>query len=213
MRRPTSPDCVLFDFDGVCADTEPLGLELDRRAFSTYGFVPTEEELHSLVGTTGEESIPAVFAAHGLCVSAAEYWSHRGDNSWIYRDAPLEPSPGVCELLARLRARGVRTGLVSTTSARDILSALNRLGLASCFDVLVTGDLVERRKPDPMPYLEALRHLGFEAEGNVAIEDSPTGIASAKAAGLYVVGYAGGRIVQDTSAADETVTGFDGLFA
>lgn len=212
MPCPASPTCVLFDFDGVCADTEPFGLEIDRKAFAAFGIEATDEELQSLVGTTGIESVPAVFAAHGMKVSAKKYFKRRGDNSWIYREAPIEASPGVCELLGRLHSQGIRTGLVSTTSSMEILFALNRLGLASCFDTIVTGDLVARRKPDPTPYLEALRYLGADATGAVAIEDSPTGIASAKAAGLYVLGYAGGQLVQDTSAADETVTGFHELF-
>lgn len=212
MPCPANPSCVLFDFDGACADTEPFGLEIDRKAFAAFGIETTDEELQSLVGTTGIESVPAVFAAHGMKVSAKKYFKRRGDNSWIYREAPIEASQGVRELLGRLHVRGIHTGLVSTTSSREILFALNRLGLASSFDAIVTGDVVDRHKPDPAPYLEALRYLGADSSAGVAIEDSPSGIASARAAGLYVVGYAGGSIVQDTSEADETVSSFDELF-
>lgn len=210
--RPRPLEAVLFDFDGVCADTEPLGLVLDREVCRRFGIAPTEAELETLVGTTGEQTIPALFARHGMRMTAEEYWRVRGNNEVIYRDRPLEPMHGVVGLLRRLRGRGLRTALVSTTRASNINFALNRLGMQTLFDVIVTGDMVERHKPDPEPYQAGLRFLGVEAARAVAIEDSPTGIAAAKAAGLYVVGFDGPTIRQDTSAADETTDDFDGLW-
>lgn len=209
--RPSDVQAVLFDFDGVCADTEPLGLELDRAVYARHGIHPTRQEMESLVGTTGEESVPALFARYGQQVSAEQYWAEREDNVVIYRDMPLSAMPGVIDLLRRLRARGVLTALVSTTRASNINFALNRLGMQPLFDALVTGDMVEHHKPEPEPYLLGARTLGAEPVACVAIEDSPTGIASAKAAGLYTIGFAGLTIHQDTSAADETVGTLVGL--
>ncbi len=65
--------------------------------------------------------------------------------------------------------------------------------------------MVERRKPAPDPYLLALSFLGVDASHAIAVDDSPVGIASAKAAGLHVVAFTGSQIRQDTSAADETL--------
>lgn len=205
MMRPEPLEAVLFDFDGVCADTEPLGIQLDREVYAQFGIEPTEEELLAMVGTTGEETIPWVFARHGMRVSAAEFWARRRDNSLIYREMPLSRMPGIVEALTGLRLRGVLCALVSTTAAANINFALNRLGMQRMFDVLMCGDMVARHKPEPDPYLAAVAMLGVDPGQCMAVEDSPTGIASAKAAGLYTVGFAGLTIHQDTSAADETV--------
>lgn len=209
--RPRPLEAVLFDFDGVCADTEPLGIMLDREVYARFGIEPTEEELLAMAGTTGVETIPWVFSRHGMEVSADEFWARRRDNSLIYRELPLEPMPGIVGLLRDLRARGVRCALVSTTDAANINFALNRLGMQALFDVQVTGDMVVRHKPDPEPYLAGLAALHVPAEHAMAVEDSPTGIAAAKAAGLYTLGFAGLTLHQDTSAADETIVSFVGL--
>ena len=94
------------------------------------------------------------------------------------------------------------------TVSRCILTALARLGILSRFDAIVCGDMVENRKPAPDPYLRAMELLGVRPSACVAVEDSPTGIASAKAAGCYVIAYTGCDIVQDVSAADEVINSF-----
>ena len=117
MIKPDTPACVLFDFDGVCADTERYGIELDREVYELYGINPTKEEMQSLVGTTGLESIPALFRRYGLTVTAQEFFAKRRDNTCIYRDFPLEAEAGLLDVLKDLRARHIPTGLVSTTAA------------------------------------------------------------------------------------------------
>lgn len=205
VSRPNPLEAVLFDFDGVCVDTEPLGIELDREVYAQYGIEPTDEELLAMVGTTGEQTIPWVFSRHGMEVSAEEFWARRRDNSLIYREMDLVPMPGIVEALTSMRLRGVRCALVSTTSSANINFALDRLEMQRLFDILVCGDMVARHKPEPDPYQLAVALLGCDPARCMAVEDSPTGIASAKAAGLYTVGFAGLTIHQDTSAADETV--------
>lgn len=208
MMRPDPVQNVLFDFDGVCADTESLGLRLDREAYEWFGIQPTDEEMRTLVGTTGLESIPAVFRRHGMEVSAGEFWSHRRDNSTIYRDLPLEPTAGIVGFLRGLRGRGIGTALVTTTAAYDINFALNRLGMQPLFDAVITGDMVARHKPNPDPYLAGIESLGASADSCVAIEDSAVGIHAAKSAGLYTLAYVGGPIPQDTHEADEEFADF-----
>ena len=151
MIKLDTPACVLFDFDGVCADTERYGIELDREVYELYGINPTKEEMQSLVGTTGLESIPALFRRYGLTVTAQEFFAKRRANTCIYRDFPLEAEAGLLDVLKDLRARHIPTGLVSTTAASSILFALDRLHLTSCFDVIVTGDMCEHHKPEPPP--------------------------------------------------------------
>ncbi len=211
LERPTDIRCVLFDFDGTLANTEDFGLALDQEVYETYGIEPTREEMLSLVGTSGFDSIPALFRRYGMEVTAQEFFSRRRENISIYRDMPIRVHEGARELLAGLRERGVLVGLVSTTEAQSLVIALNRLGLMSCFDAMVTGDLVKRHKPDPEPYRRALELLGVAPENTVVVEDSTTGVAASKAAGLYTLAYVGGDIPQDVSAADELVPSYVGF--
>lgn len=94
--------------------------------------------------------------------------------------------PGAAELLFAVREAGIPTALVTSTGRRLVEVALKTLG-AENFDVVVCGDEVTRPKPDPEPYLTAARLLGVPIHRCVAVEDSPSGSASALAAGAAVL--------------------------
>ncbi len=95
--------------------------------------------------------------------------------------------PGSVELLAELR--GTRPIAVASNSYRRLVDlSLQVSGFAGAFDVVITGDEIDRPKPAPDIYLEACRRLAVAPSDTVAVEDSPAGVASAKAAGLFVIG-------------------------
>ena len=94
--------------------------------------------------------------------------------------------PGALELLRAVRAAGTPTALVTSTGRRLVTVALRTIG-AENFDAVVVGDEVKAPKPDPEPYLTAARMLGVAITDCVAIEDSPTGVASALASGAAVL--------------------------
>ncbi len=94
--------------------------------------------------------------------------------------------PGALELLRAVRAAGLPTALVTSTGRQLVEVAMQTLGREN-FDVVVVGDEVKTPKPDPEPYLTAARLLGVRIEDCVAIEDSPTGVASAVASGAAVL--------------------------
>ena len=95
--------------------------------------------------------------------------------------------PGTRELLAYLKDNGIKTALASSTSSASVLREIVGAGLEKYFDQIVCGDMVERSKPAPDIWLEALRRLGVDAADAAAIEDSFNGVRSAKAAGLYTI--------------------------
>ena len=211
MGRPADIECVLFDFDGVIADTEPLGVELLVERFGAIGVDVSVEEIEALTGTAGDEPFQGVLDAHHSTRTVAELFPDGTGNRAVYREMDIEPLPGIVDLIRGLRARGILVGLVSQTPTCDVMYALDRFRMTSLYDTIVCGDMIERFKPDPQPYERAMGFLDVAPGRTVVFEDSPTGIASARAAGTYVIGFRGGSIVQDTSAADESIDSFEGF--
>jgi len=211
MGRPTTIECVLFDFDGVTADTEALSVQLLIKQFQAIGVNPSVEELEALAGTAGDDSLQQILDAHHSSRTVAELFADNAANGAVYRRMDIKPSPGVVDLVRAIRARGILVGLVSQTLTCQIIYALNRFGMTSLYDAIVCGDMVERFKPNPQPYQRALGFLGASPASTIVFEDSPTGIASARAAGTYVIGYRGGSLSQDTSEANESIDTFEGF--
>jgi HAD superfamily hydrolase (TIGR01509 family) len=178
---------VLFDMDGTLVDSEKVwdvGLrELARR----YGGELTAAARARMIGTSMAESMDILHA------DLSQPWRDPvASVGWLEaRVAELFAEglvwrPGARELLAAVRAAGVPTALVTATRRQLVDIALSTIGTAN-FDVVVCGDEVDRTKPDPEPYRTAAARLGADPRSCVAIEDSPTGVASAQAAGCVVV--------------------------
>jgi HAD superfamily hydrolase (TIGR01509 family) len=183
----TQLQAVLFDMDGTLVDSEKVwdvGLrELARR----YGGELTAAARARMVGTSMAESMDI------LHTDIAQPWRDP-DASVAWLEARVEElfaeglvwRPGARELLTEVRAAGVPTALVTATRRQLVDVALATLGTSN-FDVVVCGDEVDRTKPHPQPYRTAAAALGADPAHCVAIEDSPTGVASARAAGCVVV--------------------------
>ena len=211
MARPERIDAVLFDFDGTLCDTERHNLVLVREVLARLGAPIPDEELYALSGGDDRVVVPPLLEKYGSPHTIDDYERLRDHCYRTYSEADLELEPGVRELLQGLRGRGVAVGLVSTTIARCVLTALNRLRATNLFDVMVFGDMVARCKPDPEPYRRALEFLGVDAAHAVVFEDSSTGVAAGQAAGCYTIGCTRCAIGQDLGAADELIDTFVGL--
>ena len=211
MTRPHRLEAVLFDFDGTLCNTEVENLRLVQDVLRQMGAEVPMAELEVLTGGEDRVTVPPILERHGVAGTIDDFERLRDECYRTYAEADLVLEPGSLELLDGLRERGAKVGLVSMTVARCILTGAARLGILNRFDAIVCGDMVSRRKPAPDPYLRAAELLGVDPARCVAVEDSPTGIASAKAAGCHVIAYTGCDIVQDVSAADEAVSSFLGL--
>lgn len=200
---------ILFDFDGVIADTEPLNAAYLGAALRRFDIELTPETYRKLVGTSDQTTIRSLLSSAEHPVSMEELAAERRRCGNTYRNSPeLVPQPGLRQWLAALRLRGVRTAVVSSTRTELIVTALNRMKLLTSFDVVACGDMVEHPKPAPDIYRLAMNWLELGPKQCLAIEDSPTGICAAKAAGLAVIGYTGGSIPQDVTQADWTAGTF-----
>ena len=148
--------CVLFDFDGVIADTEERNADYLASALAHFGVRLTEEDRSALVGINDPSLLEALLKRAETPVTLEQLQAERTRHGNYYENgADLHTQPGLREFLSALRAQGIRTGVVSSTRSQLILTALDRLHLVSQFDVVVCGDMVTRRKPDSEPYLRA----------------------------------------------------------
>lgn len=201
--------CVLFDFDGVVADTEPSNNRYLEQALAVFGLKLNDEQRLALIGVNGLDFIRPLLASAEPPVSDEAYLAVRQKQGNTYENSPdLKAQPGLRDFLGLLRGAGIKTGLVSSTSSRLILAALNRLGLADQFDAILCGDMVRRKKPDPEGYRRAMELLQVPPECCVVIEDSPVGIRAGLAAGAWVVGYEGASVPQDTGLAQDRLKSF-----
>ncbi|WP_428379496.1 HAD family hydrolase [Olsenella sp. Marseille-QA0557] len=209
------PSYALFDFDGVIIDSEPFYIETDRQVISRFGYEPTDEELYTFMGRSSSKMGTALLAAHGINVTIEQYKAARPDPLVTIYDNPKIPAiAGLRELWQNLAEHNVGIGVVSTSLCAPLTAALNRLGLMSFVDVLVGRELVRHTKPHPEPYLKALSYFTANPEDvskTIAIDDSPSGIASARAAGMYAIGFQGSTVPQALPEADLVVTSHEEL--
>lgn len=186
----TAPAAVLFDMDGTLVDSEKLW-SIALGDYATYrGGELSLATRETMVGSNMSTSMRILLEALGLStteaeVAAAADWVE-SRSAELFRGG-LPWRPGAQEALAGVRALGVPTALVTSTIRSLAEIGLDTLGRDS-FEVTVCGDEVGgRNKPDPEPYLRAARLLGVDPARCVAVEDSPTGVAAAVAAGCTVL--------------------------
>jgi HAD superfamily hydrolase (TIGR01509 family) len=179
---------VVFDLDGVLLESEPRWTLVETELFRRYGRTYGEKEKLALIGTglggSGRQ-FEAMLEQPGRAAELLEELLELAAEDFA---SGIDPMLGAVELVGELRALGRPTAVASNSFHRLVDVALKGSALSGAFDVVVASDDVEDPKPAPDLFLEACRRLGVEPGESVAIEDSPTGVASAKAAGLYTIG-------------------------
>lgn len=179
---------VIFDMDGTLLDNNPHHLQAWQAMCRRYGRALTEEEYREkLSGKTSADTLKYLF---GDQLSKEELRAFRREKEKLYHAllAPgIEPLPGLVTLLDELRAREVPTAIASSGSPANIDLGLEHLGIRPYFKVVVNSSMIQHGKPDPEIYLLTAEKIGIAPERCVAFEDSLTGIASAKAAGMQVI--------------------------
>lgn len=172
--------------DGTLVDTEAHWLAAETALIESFGGEWTHEQALTLVGK-GLESSAIVLQRAGVRMAVAEIVDHL--TASVLTSIAEEGSamrPGAAELLADVRAAGIRCALV-TMSLHHMAEAIVA-PFGDAFEVIVAGDDVTRPKPFPDAYLQACQTLGIDPLDAVAIEDSPTGVRAAVAAGVPTIG-------------------------
>jgi HAD superfamily hydrolase (TIGR01509 family) len=183
------PDAVVFDNDGLLLDTESVWTRAEQDLFDRRGLEFTQRDKRELVGTSAAIAGRLLEKRLGEPGQAEALIEELNALVVAELEHGVEAMVGARELLHVLRERGTPIGLVSNSPLVFVRRSLEIVGFTDRFDVILSAHEVARPKPAPDPYLEACRRLGVEAGPRViALEDSPTGVAAARAAGLTVIG-------------------------
>ena len=191
---------VIFDFDGIIVDTEPLHYKAFQEILVPLGLgYPWDEYLRHYIGFDDRDAFREAFRSGGRELPERELQALIVEKGRAFQRtiaAGVEPYPGVVELV-RAIGGNLPLALCSGALPTDIVPILDQLGIADLFDVIVTAADVHASKPDPASYRLAVARLTevypdqpITAENCLAIEDTPAGIASARAAGLQVLAVA-----------------------
>ena len=206
-RIDSTIGAALFDFDETIIDLEAqhtaASEALCRDMHSDY-----DQLSDSIRFTSGRriiDEIREMRAFFGWSASEEELFELRQRHFMnICRTADLELLPGVREVIAALRERGIPLAITTSAVREAIEAILERLALRDAFALIVDGSEVRRGKPDPEAYLLTARKLGVAPQECIVFEDSEVGVLAAKRAGMYCIAVRNPRAYmrQDLSAAD-----------
>lgn len=185
----SAPKAVVFDNDGLLLDTESVWTRAEQDLFERRGLEFTPANKRELVGTSAEIAGGILEQRLDEPGRAAALIEELNELVVAELEHGVEAMVGARELLHALKQRGIPIGLVSNSPLVFVRRSLEIVGFHDRFDVVLSAHEVAAPKPAPDPYLEACRRLGVEPGPDVvALEDSPTGVAAARAAGLTVIG-------------------------
>jgi beta-phosphoglucomutase len=186
-------DAIIFDFDGVLVDSEPLHEWAIREAVTPLGWVFTHEQfVEGIVGRGDERAFVTIAGWNRAQISESLGTSLLARKRELMAEGISAERYAVqphAREIVELAAARFPLAVCSGSRASVVCGMLEVTGLAPHFRHVITADDVTRAKPAPDGYLLAAARLGVEAARCVAIEDTPTGIAAAKAAGMRVIGF------------------------
>ncbi|HSR88711.1 MAG TPA: HAD family phosphatase [Pontiella sp.] len=183
---------LIFDFDGIIVDSEPLHFRAFNEVLQPQGkTISWADYCDKYIGYDDRDAFKTIYKAHREKLSLGDLKALIARKAGILqnyvKNGEAVPLPGAVELIRSLPAR-LPVGLCSGALRSDILPVLEKLGISDAFSVMVTAEDTDKSKPDPAPYRLALKKLQIrDAATALAIEDTPAGIFSAKGAGLKVL--------------------------
>lgn len=200
---------VIFDLDGVIADSHPIHEAAWKTLFGEQGFDPDKMNLDFLYAGQPRGEIFRHFLGE-LPEAKFEQLSRRKDELYTALVGTLKPKAGLVRVLGELAAAGIAMAVGTSAQRRRTLETLEHFGVAGRFGAVVTGDDVGATKPAPEIFLRAAELVGAAPVNTVVVEDSYIGIQAAHAAGMKCVGYAPAERIEELrrAGADDTILEF-----
>jgi beta-phosphoglucomutase len=181
-------DALLFDFDGVLADTEPIHYACWRELLVPYGIdLDWGFYARQCIGVSDRGMIQQLASARNPPIPFEEIWPDYGKKQVMFRERLESQQPVLLDTIALIQdlSANYKLAVVSSSGRSEVEPPIERAGIRPCFQAFVCGREVPNLKPAPDPYLRAAELLGVSKP--LVIEDSDAGVASAKAAGFDVL--------------------------
>jgi HAD superfamily hydrolase (TIGR01509 family) len=186
---------VIFDLDGVLADSEPWWNQIDAKLLTDYGVTYRGEYHQNVLGVSYRLAVEFYKKAFGLSAPTEEMMRRRGEIAIEFFVTRVGLFPHVKEMLEELRQMKLHLAVATSSVGASARPFLNRHHLTGFFEVIVTGEEVERGKPAPDIYLRAADKLETHADACLVVEDALPGVAAAKAANMLVAAIPDRRFV------------------
>jgi beta-phosphoglucomutase len=203
---------AIFDMDGTMINNMAAHRQAWKEFLKRHNIQLTDEEYRAKINGKKNDAIFELVFNKPL--SEAEMEAYTEEKEGIYREiyAPdIKEISGLTQVVAELQQKGLMTAIATTAPAKNRDFALRELGLEGKFGVILGEEHVKQGKPNPEIYLSAARELGVSPGQCLVFEDSPPGVASAKAAGMTVVGILSSHAAHEISTADYTADDFTQL--
>lgn len=205
-------DAVIFDFDGIIADTDGFYLKYLKNYFSKLGVTVNDEDILHLIGETFKGRIKYINEKYGTKVTPEDFKEDTYETMNQEMEEKVELKEGFLDFLNKLKDDNIVVGLASSNSTKNILFYLDKFEIRDFFSEIVAIEDVDNIKPAPDPYEKAVRLLNKKLEKCIAIEDTAVGIESAFQAGLKTVAIPNKfTLDHDFSKADLIVKSFNEL--
>ena len=175
---------VIWDMDGVIADTAPYHFKAWQHVFQKRGINFSEADFRHNFGQRNDTKITNVL---GEGIAQSEIDALASDKEKTFRHSirqNIKPLPGAVKLVKLLKEHGFSQALASSAPMENIRLILRGLGISNCFHVIVWGREVKEGKPSPQGFLLAAKKLGIVPESCIVIEDAVAGVTAAKRAGM-----------------------------
>jgi len=211
-------DALIFDYDGVVVDSEPVHMEGFARVVKPMGIEFTKKEYcENYLGFDDYVGFAAILRNHGHQFDRELINKMVAEKTSILKEAlagAIDSIPGVVDIIRQVGGLKIPMGICSGALRDEIEVSLEYLGLREFFPVTIAAEDVREGKPHPEGYISAAKKLGeifgreIRPERCVVCEDSPTGISAAKAAGMKVLGLSTTYDPKDLTHADCVVPDF-----
>lgn len=185
-----SISAIIFDMDGVLCDSESFICEAACAMFARAHQVKVSpEDFLSFVGTGEDRYLGGVAEKHGVKLIMPRDKTATYDIYLQIIQGRLQPLPGAVDFVRSARKRGMKVAVATSADRIKLEGNLKQIGIATAeFDAIVSGDDVERKKPDPQVFLLAAKRLEIDPASCLVVEDAITGVQAAKAAGARCLG-------------------------
>ena len=191
-------EAVIFDFDGVIVDTEPLHYKAFQQVLIPHGLgFSWEQYVDTYMGFDDRDAFVEAFSTKGKQINHEELTQLIAAKAFVFNNiirSGVTPYPGVIDLIKTLHNAKTPLAICSGALQSDIMPILGMLNISDCFGLVVSADDVDKSKPDPECYRLAFEKLSAHWPMSVllpaqavAIEDTPAGISAASNAGLQVI--------------------------